>query len=173
MYVGGLLYRLILDNALLHLESGLDALGWFSPNRSHAPVKVYPEPVEYDQTVQPNAICFSFEDIFEEDVEMGSNLSEHSMQLFIDVYGENRAVGLHLAGDVKDLLQGRFSSIGFDKASFPVYDLSDTTATPPLLFYCYIENLEFNRSRFANRPFEKYWWEIACDLVHTYRDDSE
>jgi len=171
MYVGGLLYRLILDNAFSYLESGLDTLGWFDANRSHAPVKMYPEPVENDETVEPNAICFSFEDIFEDDVEMGSNLSEHSLQLFIDIYGENRAVGLHLAGDVKDLLQGRFASVGFDKTHFPVHDLTDSNS--PILFYCEIDNLQFNRSRFSTKPFEKYWWEISCDLVYTYGNDQD
>jgi hypothetical protein len=54
-------------------------------------------------------------------VEMGGGLRAITYTLFIDVYGESPPVALHLASDLKDLLEESF---------VPLYDYS---ATPPVL----------------------------------------
>jgi hypothetical protein len=171
MYVGGILYRLVFDNFVNMVTESLTDLDWFSDNRGHKPLKIYPEPIDENTAFDSNAMSISMEDIMETEAEMGSMLSEHSFSIYIDVYGENNVVAMHLASDIKEILQGRFTSIGRDNPVFDVYDLSQ--ATPEFLFYCEIEEVELDRSRFHSKPYEKYWWVVSCIITYTYNNDAE
>lgn len=170
MYAGGILYRLVSDSLIAMVQDSLSQLGWFDENRGHLPVTVYTEPADELDSVTPNAVAFSMEDIVNDDSELGSNLAEHRAMYFIDIYGESKALALHLAGDVKDILEGRFTSIGRTESNFEVLDLA--AATPSSLFYCDIEEVEVDRNRFGDKPFEKYWWTVGFELVFTFYNED-
>lgn len=170
MYVGGILYRLISDNMYNMVEESLSALHWFDDNRGHLPITLYSEPIDEGSVVELNAVSFTIDDIVSEEVEMGSNLTEHRFSYYIDVYGEGKSLAMHLAADIKDILQGRFSSIGRTTATFDVLDL--TQEGKPILFFCEISDVQFDRNRISNSPSEKYWWTISCDIVYTYGDEN-
>lgn len=166
--VGGKLLRLVDDNFFNYVEDGLDQLGWFDPGRQHKPVTLLPEPLEGD-AAEPNLVTISLESIRERDIELGSRKSEHRIRTYIDVYGESKALSLHLIGDIKDIIDGRTTSIGYEDASFEVFDLSDPLK--PMLFVCHIENIKLDRERFYSTPHQKYWWFVEFDLCFTYHDD--
>lgn len=170
MYAGGLLFRLISDNFYNHVEESLDSLGWFQAGRNHKTVVMRPDPVDDNEEVRPNLIAFSPEDVDDEDVELGSNFSENRFLHYIDIYAESKSVGLHLAGDVRDILRGKFSGLGRTDG-FDVLDLSQ--ATPSTVLSCEIENVFMDRSRFYEKPFQKFWWVVGCELVFSYTDDVD
>jgi hypothetical protein len=169
MYVGGKLHRLIGDNFYNMIKDSLGDLGWFDEGRGHESVTMVPEPIGSDENVKPNLIAVSDEDISQSEMELGSNLTEHRFLYYIDVYAESTAVGKNLSGDIKDILEGRFNSIGRDSNRLEVLDLSQSI--PSHLFYADIEEVTVDRSRFSNRPFEKYWWVIYCDVVFSYSNE--
>lgn len=170
MYAGGILYRLISDSLIATVRQSLGDLHWFDEDRGHLPVTLYPEPLDASEAVEPNAVTFSMEDIINEDLEMGSNLAEHRIMYFIDIYGENKALSLHLAGDIKDILEGRFPSIGRTDADFEVLDLANNPSDA--LFTCEIEEVVIDRNRFGDRPFEKFWWTVGLELVFSYYNEN-
>jgi hypothetical protein len=170
MYAGGILYRIVSDSLVQMVTDSLDQLNWFATDRGHLPVVMYPEPLDASESTKPNAVAFSMEDIVNADIELGSHLSEHRCMYFIDVYGESKALALHLGGDIKDILEGRFPSIGRGDNHFEVLDLAH--ATPTTLFYCDIEEVEIDRNRFGDRPYEKFWWTIGFELVFAFQNEN-
>lgn len=170
-HVGGLLFRLVADNFFLMVKDSLTDLGWFDSNRNHKPVVLRTTPVENDEAVVPNVVAFSEEDVEEIPSEMGSNLTEHRILYFIDVYAESRSIAIHLAGDIKDILEGRFYAIGRTNPNFLVRDLQQATPTP--MFTAELENVVLERSRITEKPYEKFWWVVSCELVFTYSSDLD
>lgn len=171
MYVGGLRARLIKDNFVNYITDGLQELGWLDSGRQHREVRIISTEIDDDQELNPNIVSIVEEDVFSLPSEMGSNLSEHRWTYFIDIYAESHAVGLHLSTDIRDLLQGRFSSIGIDSEYFVVYDL--TQATPSELFSCEITNINLDRSRIYTRKHEKYWWVIGLNINDEYSNEDD
>jgi hypothetical protein len=169
-YVGGKRDRLIIDNLRNHIVNGLDALGWFDVGRPHRSVTVLSQPVGQDEQLQPNIISISEEDLSETEVELGSHLSDFRWTFAVDVYAENAALGRHLTGDVRGLLTGRFSSIGYNSPTLDVYDL--TLATPIVIFRCELGDIVYGRQRNYSRSFEKYWWTIMFDVVDSYMNED-
>lgn len=172
MIVGGVRDRLIHDSIYHMIEDSLRDLGWFDSGRRHRPVIVVPEPVDEETQLQPNIISISDEASMLDEVEMGSNLTEYRWEYWIDVYGESLAIAKHLTGDIRAILEGKFNSIGRTSPTVTVYDWS--LATPMEVFTCQIENVDFDRSRFYTKPFQKYWYMIRFEVVDIYGDeDSE
>lgn len=93
--------------------------------------------------------------------------------MYIDVYAESRAIGIDLAGDIKDLLEGRMSAINRDSPSFKVYDLSVQSATPIELFTVQIDEVELRREREFSNEYKKYWYSVGCVLTHAYQSDLD
>ena len=60
------------------------------------------------------------------------------------------------------------SAIGRTGTLFPVYDYEDNS----VMFNCSLENIEINRVRDWDRPYNKYWWIVACQIVDYYTDDQ-
>jgi hypothetical protein len=169
--VGGLRARLIKDNVVNMIEDSLNSLGWFDANRSNMSLIVVDESVEESEEVKPNIISVTEEDVYDFDLELGSNLAEFNWQYYVDIYAEDTAVGLHLATDVRDILQGRFStSTGRDRTSVPVYDLR--MATPELLFYVDIDGVFLSRSRVSYKPHHKFWWVVGFSVVDEYGSED-
>lgn len=168
-YVGGLRARLIKDNLSNLLEDHLTTLGWFNSGRQHLPVQFLTKHIDEDEEILPNVVSIVEEDVTSRPEELGSNFSSHIWTYFVDVYAENHSLGLHLATDIKDLLEGRFSSISTDD-TFVVYDL--TQATPTELFSCEIEGVQMDRVRVFNKPYQKYWWTVGFAVIDEYTDET-
>jgi hypothetical protein len=173
MIVGGARDRLIHDSLYHMVKDSLTDLGWFDSGRKHRPVTIVAEPVEEDTKLQPNIVSVSDEATIMEEVEMGrGDLKEYRWEYWIDVYGESLPVAKHLAGDIRTILEGKFNSIGRSRPNVTIYDWS--MATPMEVFSCEIENVEYDRSRFYNKPFQKHWYMIRFEVVDVYGDeDSE
>lgn len=171
MYAGGKLYRLIGDNFYNMIHMSLTDLGWFNPVRKHLPVHLIPEPVDDNETIQLNTISISDEEITTTDIELGSVLAEHRLLYYIDVYAESKALGRHISGDLKDILEGRLNSIHRGSPSFSVMDLS--LATPTEMFVCQIENVAVERGRAYLKPHQKFWYSLMCELVFSFQSDLD
>jgi len=166
MYVGGVRIRMIQDNMMRYIEQGLDDLGWFSSGRNHAPIDVRSDPVDWDVEALPNIVSVTIDHSDEMESELGSNLTENRWDFYVDVYCEKESLAIHLTTDIRDLLRGKFSSIGFSQPVLHVFDL--TQATPSLIFTCDIEDLSMDKNRFANKPYQSSWWVISFVVVDEY-----
>ena len=170
-YVGGSRQRLIKDNMKRQIESGLDALGWFDAGRPHMPVTVSADQFEPNEEIKPNAVVVVIEDFTAESMGMGQDesLEENTINAFVEIFAEDNSIGQHLAGDVYDLMRGKFTAID-DSRAIDVLDLGVDDAH---LFYCWYEDFEIMKNRSWDLPFNKYWWTIAVDIIDTYRDDRD
>jgi hypothetical protein len=166
---GGLRSRFIRDSLEQLVVGGLAALGWFGPGRDHSPIAVVDAPNDWDEPVEINSLAFA--DGGEDDIEMelGSTATEDRWVYYIDFYAEDESVGLHLSGDVRDILRGKLSSIGRTNPSLPVYDYRN--ATPPVIFHCYLENVLVDRAKGFNQPWLRYWFSVRVDVVDENFED--
>lgn len=170
-YVGGLRARLIKDNFSNLVEGHLSSLGWFDSGRQHKDVQFITKHIDEDEEILPNVVSVVEEDVVSRPAELGSSFASHVWTYFVDIYAENHSVGLHLATDIKDILEGRFNSIGNDRDTFIVYDL--TQATPSELFVCDIEGVQMDRVRIFNKPYQKHWWTIGCAIIDEYANEDD
>lgn len=170
---GGLRDRLIIDNVANMIRDSLTEIGWIGDStRKHKPVSVIVQPETTDVELLPNIIAVSDEDLLITEWELGSNFSEQRWSYVIDVYAESQAVGRHLAGDVRAVLEGRMESIGRSAPTVDIYDL--TQATPTVIFSCQVEGVNSGRSRAYTKPYEKFWFMIFFDVVdYVGSEDSE
>ena len=168
-YVGGIRLSCIRDSFHRMVEDSLDQIGWLTPNPgTRSDVEIVAEQLDTLKEIVPNKIAISSEDIVDEEFELGSNLTEDSWEIFIDIFAENESIGLALAGDVRDILRGKMSSIGRTDTNFEVYDYQDDS----VMFECQIRNVEIIRVRDWDRSYNKFWWVVACQIVDTYYDDQ-
>lgn len=167
--VGGVRYRLIKDNLETMLRAALDDLDWFNIARKHKPVTLTGEPINPGVELQPNIISISTEDMATTEWEMGSGLEEHRWDIYLDVFAESNAVGLHLAGDLQDILKGKMPSIGRERPILSVVDMRLTT--PAEIFVCQLENVQMARVRNWTDPWNEHWWALLVEVVDYY--DSE
>jgi len=167
--VGGLRARLIKDNLFNLIDDSLIAIGWMASGRQHATVTVVPEPLDNLTEITPNKIGIDFRTVSEYEVEMGSNMADSTWLVFVDVMAESYDIGLHLATDVKDILTGRFDSIGRTSPTLTVLDL--TQATPTAFTTCHISEFEMDKDE-GNAEHKRYWWTCAFNLEDTYTDET-
>lgn len=160
---GGLRKRLIKDNLYIAINNHLGAIGWYNNTISENPVSLLAEQIDPLQEITPNKIGMSSEDITGTDMELGSNLSEDSWEIYFDIFAESESIGVHLSGDIYDILRGK-STHSIDVLN--VYDLTQTGQ--PLLFKCEIEDVEIARVREWDKPFNKYWWVVGCLIKDVY-----
>lgn len=168
MMVGGLRRRIIKDNLYYMIYNALEDLGWFtSPlTLSQYPVTMVAEQIDPQTEIKPNKIGISFEDLNSFNIEMGSNLEQYNWSTYIDVFAEDESTGIHLSGDIYDIVGGKMESIGRTGPILEVNDLS--TVDEDFLFNCNIERVRIERVREWDKQFNKYWWVIGFDLVDTY-----
>lgn len=170
-YVGGLRLRLIKSSFYYMLQDSMNELGWFNgSNGSRFPVKLLAEQADTKTEIKPNIVAISTEDMDHQDMEMGSNLAENTWKIYIDILAEDEAVGLHLAGDIYDVLRGKISAVGRTRASLEVKDLPPNNDTT--IFTCQLDGIILHRVRDWDRAYNKYWWIVACDIIDTYYDDQ-
>lgn len=171
MYVGGIRIRMIQDNLVAYIKQGMADLDWFNPARNHDPIDVRSEPVDWDVEALPNIVAVTMEHSSEIESEMGSNLTENRWEFYVDVYCESQSLAIHLATDIRDLLRGKMPSIGFNKPVLEVFDL--TQATPSMIFTCDIEDLDMDKARMANKPYQSSWWVINFTVVDEYGNQDD
>jgi hypothetical protein len=168
--VGGLRSRLIFDSTFKTVKDGLTDLGWFDPARRHQPINLVDEPQDTDKEVALNTVAVSDENINSLYYELGSNLAEKPRFFYVDFFAESDGLGKHLIGDVADLLEGRFVSIG---RSGPVVDIYDFRQNPPShIFSCDVQNLRVDRAHGWTRPWLRHWYSIQFQLVDFYGSDA-
>jgi hypothetical protein len=177
VYIGGLRERIIRDNLRNMIEESLNELGWFDDGRNHKPVDIKSAPYDNDVEIVPNAVGIAFEESFNEELEMGSNLTETSHDAYIDIYAESDAVGMQLSGDIYDIVRGKFSSLALSGISAQPngrMKIKDPTqAGNPVIFYVGLEEIHMHRNRKWRDQFNKFWWTIAVTIIDTYMDDND
>lgn len=170
MYTGGKRLACIQDSFYRMVKDSMEQLGWLTSNPgTRADVTILPEQINPGTEIRPNQIGISSEDLTDAEMEMGSNLAENRWDIYIDIFAENEFVGVALAGDLFDILRGKIAAIGRTTTTFPVYDYADDS----IMFECTLENIEINRIRDWDRPYNKYWWVVACQIVDIYYDDQD
>lgn len=169
-YVGGLRARLIKDSVYHTVHAAMADLGWFTPGRQHQTVTMIPEPVENDVEIKPNLISLSDESNSSLDMEIGSNLAQQNWDFIFDVYAEDSQLGLQMAVDIRDILAGRFSSIGRSAPVIQVYDYTQTTPTP--IFKCDLENISHDKQRVTNKSWQRHWFVVFFTVVDQYENDA-
>lgn len=169
-YTGGKRLLCIQDSFYRMVKDSMDDLGWLTSNPgTRADVTILAEQINPGTEIKPNKVGISSEDLTESEMEMGSNLAENRWDIYIDIFAENEFVGVALAGDIFDILRGKISAIGRTESAFDVYDYVDDS----VIFQCDLDNVEVNRVRDWDRPYNKYWWVVACQIVDTYYDDQD
>lgn len=167
--VGGLRHRLVKESLYAMVNGSLTQLGWFNPGRVNSQVTLRTVPYDVAQEIPLNTAVLSTEDMVADLSELGSNMAEQAWTAYVDFYAESDAVGQHFIGDVYDILSGRMSSIGRGFTSFPVYDYRQ--ATPPILFYCDIEEPMMDRAHDFPSPWQKHWYAVRFFILDAYGDD--
>ena len=166
MVVGGLRRRLIKDNLYNMVYDSLDGLGWFNASLNTMPVELIPEQLDAAVEIKPNKVSISAEELIADEIEMGSNLDEYKWDIYFDIFAEDESIGIHLTGDIYDILRGKMASLGRTGSFLDVYDLREVDK--PYLFTCHLENIEQSRVREWSAQFNKYWWVIGVSIVDTY-----
>lgn len=174
MYIGGLRARLIHDNIYFVVRDGLEELGWLDSGRHHKPVDIRSGQVSIDEVVEPNIVCVTVEDVTEEEAEMGSMLAENIWSYYVDVYGESESLSLELATDIKDILQGRFTTtVSRGGPNVEIYDLTQDSATPIVVCNVDIEGLDVNKSRYFEKPYQRHWRVVSFVVSDTYNTEDD
>lgn len=163
-YTGGLRHKLIRESFAAMIRESLTELGWFSSTLQAKPVVLLTEQYDASSEIKPNAIGISNEGMMAEEWEMGSTLEETRWQTYLDIFAEDESIGVHLSGDLYDIIRGKIA--GRVNSDFRVYDYSKPENL--FLFYCQLENVEIARVREWNQPFNRYWWVIGCEIVDYY-----
>lgn len=171
--VGGLRARLVDDSLYYALKTALTTLGWFSGGRQHLPIDFVNEardPVGLPE-IALNTLALSGENISDQPGELGSQFSEFTRYYYIDFFAESDALGKHLIGDVKDLLQGRMASAGRSNPIVPVFDWRQ--ATPSLIFQVEVDNVKIDRAHGFPHPWTRHWFSCQFTLTDWYGSEDD
>jgi hypothetical protein len=168
--IGGLRHRLIKESLYAMIKDSLTSLGWFDPGRVNNAVTLRTVPFEQSQEIPANTAVLSTEDLTGVEGELGSNMGDFSWTCYLDFYAESDAVGQHFIGDVFEVLSGRMSSIGRGRTSFAVYDYRQPT--PPLLFYCDLEEVVIDRAHDFPNLWQKHWFAARFFVIDAYGDEN-
>ena len=170
MIVGGLRTRLIRESLFQTVHSSLGALGWFDSGRKHHAVNFRSHPMPRNVEIPQNTIVLVDAGINGSAGELGTNFTNFDLTFYFDIYAESDAVGMHLAVDIRDILEGRFNSIGRNMPNINVYDYS--LATPVQFATVAVSDVMIDSAQdSASRPYELYWYSIMCVLQDSYTDE--
>lgn len=164
---GGTRTRLVLDSIVVLVEQILTDLGWFGPNRAHDPIVVRTGAQRWDEPLVLNTLVLTattIEAVF--DVELGSDLQTDRINVGIDFYAQNDALGVHLINDLRDGLRGRLS-VGAYGSQIPVLDFR--LATPVPIGSVAVTSLTAVRSITAfGEPWTRRVYSLDCTIEDTY-----
>lgn len=168
--VGGLRARLIRESLFEMLRDSLDQLDWFDPTRPHKPIIWESRGHRPDEEIIINTAALSDENMDETDWELGSQMTEHTWQMYVDFFADSDALGLHFIRDVQDILRGRFTVIGRSRPRFDVYDFRQ--ATPPVIFSCELENVVVDKAHGFLKPWLEHWYSCSFQVIDYYDSDA-
>lgn len=160
-HFGRHLYQSVFD----HVDQALADLGWKDPGGFKENVvrtqNYVPEEGQGTSQLQPNLVAVTMlEEGEETPEEMGDVRVSLDVVFTVDIYGENQAVALAIAEDVKDVLRGRLER----RRIIPVYDYS-TTPAPTLLDGVLAENEDVVRLP-SQRTELRRQWQVVRWTVH-------
>lgn len=168
---GGLRQRMIFDSLYAMIHDNLATLGWFTVGRRHAPINLVVEHQDLTTEVPINTMALTDENVTNVPWEVGSTLSEDTRYFYVDFFGENDAVAKQIIGDVRDILLGKYASIGCTAPVLLVHDYRQPT--PPVAFSCDIVNVRVDRSHDYSRPWLRHWYSIQGSLLDYYTNDED
>lgn len=169
--VGGLRAQYIRESIYRMLHQSLTDLGWFDAGRKHKPLSFPGVTETNDNEIPINRIALNDEDMYDNDLEMGSNGVVVEWTYWVDFYAQNDSLGKHVIYDIKDILGGRMSSIGRDYPNVQVYDFK--MATPVPIFKVGIEDIVVDRgARSIGKPYQKHWYACRFTVTDAYHDES-
>lgn len=167
--IGGKRLLLIQQSFFDVIHDGLEKEGWLTPNPGvRKDVNLLPRQLDDSEAAEPNMLAISFEGFDSEEVETGSTLERNEMGVYIDIFAEDEFIGMQIAGDVRDILRGKFVSHGRSGSLFTVYDASGNP-----IFDCDIENVQLGRVREYDKPSKRYWWVVGGIIVDHYEDEDD
>jgi hypothetical protein len=171
--VGGLRTRLIFDNLYLMLKNNLTQLGWLDGNgtRRHAPVQFVVEQQDLTTEVPINTLTLSDENVTSALWEVGSQLAEDTRWYYVDFFAESDPLGKDLIGDVRDILAGKFVSLGRSGPVLQVLDLRNPT--PQYLFECDVMDIRVDRSHGYRETWLRHWYSVQFALYDYYGSDAD
>lgn len=170
VYVGGLRARLVRDSVFHCIDKLMTDLGWYAPADSHQPIRFLADPLPLDVEVPLNTMALSEDGDAPDEIELGSQLAEHNWSMFVDFYGENEALALHVVRDIADGLAGRMSSLGRFAPLIEVYDW--TLATPVCIFTVQLEQIKTERAHNFPHPWLRHWYSCSFTVIDTYENES-
>lgn len=162
---GGRRIRFIHDSLRNMVEDSLRELGWFDSTWARD-LTISTGEVDWQQPIEPNRVAVSIDNTADDQAELGSDATVDAYVGYVDVFAESDPVGLHLGGDIRDILRGKHPAAGRDSARLEILDWAQ--ATPPVLFTVDIEDVLMEQPRDLDRPYLKHWVSIRFVLVDDY-----
>lgn len=169
-YSGGLRHRLIRDSVYKYVVNGLTTLGWFNDEPWHLAITVRPDAVSDNEEIVLNVLALADEGILSIDQELGSYFAEHRWNVYWDFYAESETIGLAVIHDIRDILDGRYPSIGITQAQCPVLDF--TQATPSQIFTVDFEDVQVDRAHGFPKEWQRVWFSCNFTIVDYYGSES-
>jgi hypothetical protein len=174
---GGLRTRLVVDSVRFAVLSTLQQYGWFDATiwdkppglRRHKPFHYIARPFNWSENVEPNAIAVSPEDIFDEALAFGGDV-EDILELYIDIFAEDDAVGWQVAYDIRDSFIGKNPTLGMLGPQIDIYDFR--LATPAPFTTVDVETIRVDRSQGDAREWHRHWFIINVTLTDDYDDEA-
>jgi hypothetical protein len=163
---GGLRERLIGESVHQYLRACLTELGWLTSDRTRRDVHYLGRPAADGENIELNTLAVFSERVRDTELEMGSGLTENAWQWYADIYAGDEALGVHLSGDVRDILRGKMPSVGAGRPVIPVLDF--TMATPVPIFSVQIENVTRDRAPSFTHAWQQFWFMVPFDVVDDY-----
>lgn len=170
--VGGLRHRLLFDSVYNMINDSLTGLGWFDAGREHGAIRFIADPIDPDQEVPYNTLALSSEPGISFDIELGSNYANHNTIFYLDFYAESNSLGLHVAMDLRDVIEGRMPSIGRNAPIVRIYDYRTQPASPQI-GYAEIDDVTVDKVNNFTKPWQKDWWSLAWNVQDTYGDEYD
>lgn len=161
---GGKRDRMVAASFFQWLKEGADQLGWLEDpaisGADHSQVYIVEGPIADNETIPPNTVVVTIEDIDYEDVETGSNSQRATRMGLVDIYAEDDIVGQHLRGDLSAMCRGHMASIGYDDPGFEIFDYDQ--ATPSAVGAAEIASVRDERARGGTQEWERHWFSIMA-----------
>jgi len=179
LFAGGLRDRLIYDSLWYCFNASLGGLGWFDATiydtpvgtRQNRPVTLQAQQIDWTEEISPNTIAFAPDNETDQDWELGTSLSQQTWRFYCTIIAESEPISVQLAGDVRDILRGRLSTIERDGGPYVnLYNWS--AATPYRIGYLEIQNVSILRMPLYSEKWQRYMREVTWEALDWYSDDS-
>jgi len=148
------------------LNQAFTDLGWFEDIPGRITPKFVPDQLDRQVEIKLNTIALADTNLNDDEAEMGSNLSDIRWTFYVDIFAEDKATGIHIVNDVRDIMKGKMPSIGRDMQRLDVYDY--TLATPVKIFSCDVEKVMVDRGQDFSKPWLHHWYMCRFDIVDAY-----